>query len=191
MDQREWKHTRKIKKKDSKDTSTKTGVTLLNIRGVSEALSRVFYHHRVAMWMKLHLKLKRMLVHLKDKRTPQNLGVVYQVPYKDCKDICTGETERRYGVREKENKNVNTLEKKYSRSRKKDSLTELHPSAITDHVAKQSHTIDWEGVKLPARDTDLTARGVKEAVKIRKTGANAMNRDGGTTKYHRCTPSCW
>ena len=42
-------------------------------------------------------------------------------------------------------------------------LTELNPSAITDHVAKK-HTIELEGVKFPARDTDWTARGVKEVV---------------------------
>ena len=75
----------------------------------------------------------------------------------------TGESERRYGVREKEHKkDVKTLEeKKYTRSRKKGSLLELHPSAITDHVAKENYTIDWEGVKFPARDTDWTTRGVK------------------------------
>ena len=61
----------------------------------------------------------------------------------------------------------------------KDSLTELHPSAITDHVAKENHTIDCECVKFTMRDTDWTARVVKEAVKIRKTGAHAMNCDGG------------
>ena len=46
---------------------------------------------------------------------------------------------------------------------------ELHPSAITDHLAKENHTIDWEGVTFPARDTDWTARGVlKETVEIKK-----------------------
>ena len=106
---------------------------------------------------------------------------MYQVPYKDCKRIYTGEMERRYGLREKEHKrDVKTLkEKKYNRSRKKESLMELHPLAIMDNVAKENLTIDWECVKFPARDSDWTAKGVKEAVKIRKTGAHAMNRDGG------------
>ena len=76
-------------------------------------------------------------------------------------------------------RDVKTLEKKYKRSRKKDSLMELHPSAITDHVAKENHTLDWEGVKFQIGDTDWTARGVTEAVEIRKTGAHAMNRNGG------------
>ena len=154
MDKQEQKNNRKTSKMESKGKSTKTRVTLPYIRGVSEALSWVFHRHGMAMSIKPHLTLKRMLVHPKDKRTPQeNLGVVYPVPCKNCKDIYTGETERRYRVRKKEQKrNIKTLEeKKYTRSRKKDSQTELHPSAITDHVAKENHTIDWEGVKFPAR----------------------------------------
>ena len=109
------------------------------------------------------------------------------------KTIYNGVTERRYKVREMEHKgDIKTLEKnKYTRSRKKDSLMELHPSAITDHVAKENHTIDWEGVKFPDRDTDLTDTWVKEAVETRKTGAHTMNRDVGTTNFHHCTPSSW
>ena len=73
------------------------------VKGVSKALRQVFHCHGVVMAMKPHLTLKRMLVHSKDKRTPQkNAGVVYQVPCKDCPCEYTGETERRYGVREKE-----------------------------------------------------------------------------------------
>ena len=56
---------------------------------------------------------------------------------------------------------------------------EVHPSVITDHVAKEKHTIDWEGVKFPTRNACWTARGVKEAVEIRKIGSHVMNRDGG------------
>ena len=97
-------------------------------------------------------------------------------------------------MREKGHKrDVKTLEekKKYTRSRKKDSISEMHPSAIMDHVTKENHIIDWEGVKFPARDTDWTARGVKEAVKIRKIGAHAMNKDGGATNYYHCMLRCW
>ena len=33
--------------------------------------------------------------------------------------------------------------------------------------------------------------GVKEAVKISKTGVHVMNRDWGATNLHYCTQSCW
>ena len=100
--------------------------------------------------MKPHLTLKRMLLHPKDKRTPQeNTGVVYQVPSKDFPYVYTGETERRYGVREKKHQwDVRSLEEvKFTQARKKASVSEVHPSAITDHVARNNDTIDWEGVK--------------------------------------------
>ena len=66
-------------------------------------------------------------------------------------------------MRKKEHRrDVKTLEeKKYTRARKKDSLTEVHTSVIMDDPTKEHHTINWVGVKFPARDTDWTARGVK------------------------------
>ena len=102
MDQREQKNNRKISKMDSKDKSTKIRVTLPYVRGISEALGWVFRHLGVSTLMKPHLTLKMMLVHLKDKRMPhENSGVVYQVLCKDCKDIYTVETERRYRIEER------------------------------------------------------------------------------------------
>ena len=59
------------------------------------------------------------------------------------------------------------------------SLTEIHQSALTDHVASNNHTIDWEGVTLPAKEPDWRKRGVKEAIFIRKAGTRAINREGG------------
>ena len=50
----------------------------------------------------------------------------------------------------------------YTRSRKKDSLTEMSPSTIMDHVAKEKLTIDWEGVKFHARDTKLNCQRGEE-----------------------------
>ena len=81
------------KKDDDDDKDMRTTVTIPYVKGVSEALG---HHHGVAMAMKPHLTLKRMLVHLKDKRTPQeNAGVVYQIPCKYCPGVYTGEMERR------------------------------------------------------------------------------------------------
>ena len=50
---------------------TKTRVTLSYVRGVSQAVSQVFHCHGVAMLMKPHMTLKRILVHAKDKHTLQ------------------------------------------------------------------------------------------------------------------------
>ena len=39
--------------------------------------------------------------------------------------------------------------------------------AITDHIARNTHTIDWERVKFPSRDCDTTKRGIWEAITIK------------------------
>ena len=91
------------------------------------------------------------------------------------------ETGRRFEMREKEHKkDVKQLEEvKYSRARRKESLTEIHQSALTDHVVSKNHTIDWEGVRLPAKEPDWKKRGVKEAIFITKAGMLMINHDGG------------
>ena len=106
---------------------------------------------------------------------------MYQVPCNDCLCVYTGETESRYGVREKAHeRGVSSLEKvKFRWVRKKDSVSELHNSAITDHVARNNHTIDWEGVKFPSRDCDTIRRGMWEA--------HAMNCDW----VHHQLPQCY
>ena len=68
---------------------------------------------------------------------------------------------------------------KYTRTRRKGSLTEINHSALTDHGASKNHTIDWDGVTLPAKEPDWKKRGVKETIFIRKAGTHTINRDGG------------
>ena len=56
--------------------------------------------------------------------------------------VYVGETGRRFEMREKEHKkDVKHLERvKYTRARRKESLTEIHQLALTDHVPnKKTH----------------------------------------------------
>ena len=55
------------------------------------------------------------------------------------------------------------------------------PIPLMDHVASKNNTIDWEGVRLPAKEADWKKRVVKEATFIRKAGMCAINQGGG---YH-------
>ena len=43
----------------------------------------------------------------------------------------------------------------YTRARRKESLTEIHKSTLMDHVVSKNHTIDREGVRLPAKELYL------------------------------------
>ncbi len=148
----------------------------------SLALDRVFRRHGVSVAMKPHQTLKRLLVHPKDKRKPHDTaGVVYQIPCKDCPKVYTGETGRRYGERVKEHiTDVDSVkEKKFTRLRKKESESEYHPSAMTDHVAQNNHTINWDKVTFPTKEPHWTTRGIREAIHIKLSRPHAMNRDKG------------
>ena len=78
-------------------------------------------------------------------------------------------------MREKEHmKDAKQLEGvSFTRAKIRESQTEYHQSALTDHVAVCNHTIDWEGVKLPAKDKKRYLRGHL----YQKAGPHATNSD--------------
>ena len=76
---------------------------------------RIFNQYNIATTMHPLSKLRSMLVHPKDKRSPEDAtGVVYQLPCKDCDKVYVGETGRKFGVRKAEHKQeAETLQKAY------------------------------------------------------------------------------
>ena len=135
----------KRKKKDTiKEMRTSMLVTMSHVKGLLEVPSRVFQHHGVMITMRHHRTIKRMLVHPKDKRTSQESErVVYKIPCKDCPNVYTCETGRRVGAREKEDRKdvASIMDKKYTRSITKDSVSELHSSALTDHAMQTNQSM--------------------------------------------------
>jgi len=69
----------------------------------------------------------------------------------------------------------------------------MNKSAITDHVAKENHVINWSGAKILEREGHRKTRQVKESIWIRKE-PKCMNRDGGAysllTAYGRLLVTC-
>ena len=57
------------------------------------------------------------------------------------------------------------------------SASEMHKSAITDHMIQENHVANWAEVKVLDQDQDTNARRVREAIWIRRH--NTMNRDEG------------
>ena len=55
----------------------------------------------------------------------------------------------------------------------------MNKSAITDHVARENHIIDWDNARILDKEQDRKTRWIKEAIWIRTRDTN-MNRDGGT-----------
>ena len=125
--------------------------------------------------------IRNILVHHKDKQEKlERCEVVYKIPCKSCDSVYVGETGRKLGTRVKEHmKDVDQNTKgSFTRAARKESLTQIHKSAITDHVKQNNHEIDWEEVSVLDRESDWRIRTIKEAIKIRGQ-RQVMNRDEG------------
>ena len=58
--------------------------------------------------------------------------------------------------------------------------TRTDKSAISDHVARANHVIDWDEAKILGREHDKKSREVREAIEIRRRGAKTLNMEEGT-----------
>ena len=126
-----------------------------------------------------------MLVHPKDKRDPmQTAEVIYEIPCKNCPKTYIGETGRLFKTRHNEHKTEaeKLSAKTYTRAQRQSSTTEVHRSAITEHVAAQNHVIGWKEAKIIDQEADKTTRWLKEAIWIRSRGKESMNKDEGAYK---------
>ena len=92
-----------------------------------------------------------------------------------------GETGRALGVRLNEHKKEaeDVSKKKFTRAARKDSFDERHKSAISDHVARDNHVINWEDAKVVDRESVKQARWIREAIYIRRRGDKVINCDEG------------
>ena len=111
-------------------------VTILYVKGTSEALQRIFNKYNVATTMRSRSKLRSMFVHPKDKRSLHGGIHRSSVPCKDCDNVYVGETGRKFGVRKAEHKqDAETLQKTHFTRSKTEAETTYNKSPISDHVA--------------------------------------------------------
>ena len=187
--QKATKHQRdldKIKKRKEGERS-RGQVILPYVKGVTEGISRILNKHRVSTAVKPKQTIRNMLVHPKDKVDKLDKSeIVYKIPCKSCDQVYIGETGRKFGTRMKEHLKDVEVNKKgvFTRATKKESLTEMNKSAITDHVNQHNHDIDWDGASVIDRESDWKTRTIKEAVHIR-TYRQVMNRDEGGHQLSR------
>jgi hypothetical protein len=174
--------TKKTVNKKDKTNESNGMVVIPYIQGVSERLQRSFKKYNIQTAMKPYNTLKHLLVHPKDKRdTAKTTDCVYQIPCQSCDKVYVGETGRLFETRLNEHKKdaEKVSQKKYTRANRKDSATEKHKSAITDHIAQENHTIDWKGAKILDKDSDKQKRWIREVIWIRRQGPKIINRDEG------------
>ncbi|XP_072021371.1 uncharacterized protein [Amphiura filiformis] len=162
------------KKSKTTDEKSKGMVVIPYVNGVSERIQRIFKKHKVDTAMKPHQTLRRILVHPKDKREKEKTGnCIFEIGCQNCDQSYVGETSRMFGTRMSEHKaEVNkATNKKYTRSERKLSEKEQTKSAISDHVARANHVINWDDSKILGREHNKKSREVQEAMEIRRRGA--------------------
>ena len=122
-----------------------------------------------------------MIIHPKDPIPKEDTcGVVYEVGCKNCKKTYVGETGRKLCTRIAEHQKdfvTSSTPGVNTRATRTRSATEVHKSAITDHMIQNNHLPDWNNTKVLARETNNTIRRIREAIWIRKK--DNMNRDEG------------
>ena len=181
MDNREErKEEKKSKRKERQDQDKSRGMVILPyVKGLSEKVARLLKKRKINAAMRPHTTLRQLLVHPKDKVDPGE--GVYTIDCGNCEKKYIGETKRKLCVRVKEHReDVEKIDtgRSFTRDARKQSETERHKSAITDHVCTSNHVIKWDSAKVVQKEADWKARGIKEAVTIRKHPEN-MNRDEG------------
>ena len=162
-------------------------VILPYVKGVTEGISRILNKHLVSTAVQPKQTIQNLLVHPKDKVDKLDKSkIVYKIPCKSCDQVYIGETGRKFGTQMKEPLKVVEVNKKgaFTRATKKESLTELNKSAITDHMNQHNHDIDWQGARIIDRENDWKTRTINEAVHIR-TYRQVMNCDEGGHQLSR------
>ena len=112
---------------------------------------------------------------------------MYSIPCGSCDSAYVGETSRNFKYRLKEHQKdveVASTNRAFTRQARKTSFSEFHKSAITDHVTRNNHVINWQDAKQLDSESNDYARRVKESIRI-KQQPNAMNRDEGAYKLSR------
>ena len=122
------------------ETTRPISVGLPYVSGLSEHLSRVFRAQGTRTYHKPYNTLRSILVHPKDRTpTEKKTGVVYDITCNVCGEHYTGETAR-------------TLEKRMGEHQKQTT------SAIREHQSQANQKIDWEGVKILDKESEVNAQ---------------------------------
>ena len=170
------------KKKTSEHKPANRNIIVLPyMQGTTERLTKLFRSHNISTAVKPAKTLRRQLVHMKDKIDKDNTcDCVYEIPCKNCDQKYIGTTGRPLRVRLKEHKKdvEDNQKRNFTRSARKSSLTELNKSAVTDHVNRFNHEIDWENTRVLTKESNENIRLYKEAIAIRRE-PHVMNRDEG------------
>ena len=69
--------------------------------------------------------------------------------------------------------------------KRKYSTSEIHKSAVTEHVASSNQVIGWDEAKTLDQEPDKTTRWLTESIWIRSRRNKTMNNDEGVHRFDR------
>ncbi len=137
------------------------------VQGVSEAVARVYRRYGVSTAMRPYQTIRNLVVHSKDKLDRnETTKCVYKIPCKSCDSKMFADSREVPNRRQK--------------------LSKINQQSQT---TPQGRITSLTGVKpkIIRRESNRMARWIREAVKIRKEGDKAMNRDEGAYRLsHVC-----
>ena len=120
---------------------------------------------------------KILLARYQFPSTGHNWPVIVMLisPVKAPTNHTLGKQEDKWGS---DSRNIKKTQKKLltgNCANRKESSSEFHKLALTDHVAQENHVIDWEGAKIIDRDSNK----LMFTRKIRKRGPKSINQGEG------------
>ncbi|KAH3712733.1 hypothetical protein DPMN_072488 [Dreissena polymorpha] len=124
-------------------------------------------------------KGKRRKERDKTQNKSNGMTLTEEIPCRNCETVYIGETGRKLGTRMTEHKKeAKNSPQVFTRSGRRESGTTEHSSAVTNHIARHNHVIDWDWVKVIDRENNTALRKLRESVAIANE-RRVMNRDEG------------
>ncbi|XP_072039555.1 uncharacterized protein [Amphiura filiformis] len=157
--------------KDSTNTN-KGQVVIPYVKGISDALKRIYSSYGIRVCFKPTRTLRQLLVAPKDKTDKKDVtGPVYLIP-------CQGQTTRGPCSESYIGETGRSLKTRFLEHRRPSSTS----SEVSQHIHIESpgHHVDLEKVQILDREPRYFERGVKEAIHIR-ANQPSLNKDGGAT----------
>ena len=163
----------KVSRQHPDEQHHRPSVVIPYIRGLSEALYRVFSDADIKVVHRPYTTLRQVLCHPKDPTLPaEKSSVVYCIPCSTCNDVYIGQTGRLLATRLKEH-----------RAAVKFAKTDV--SAVAEHIWQKQHQMDFQATTVLAQENDKYKRCVLESWHIQTQ--KCMNREIGVlAPVYRC-----
>jgi len=144
---------------DQKEKEYKSMVAIPYIAGLSEAIRREGEKVGIRTVFTASDTLKKRLTHVKPKGKIKDKEVIYRIPC-ECGTKYVGETGRPLQVRVNEHKrNWEKMKREREEGKDMDNVSSL----LAAHAVEKNHKVQWDGVKILAKETNVKKRKIHEA----------------------------